>query len=129
MNALAAALAALLFSTTPRARPAAGPDLVDVRALVPSAVLDLRYATERNFTGQALYPAGAVIGSSGLVSGSANDLCDVNTMEDRGNPMTRFVQGCSAPDPSVPTNPAHRYHSLPVRLLLARMPAANLTHL
>jgi len=42
-------LAALL-----RAAPA--PDLVDVAALVPDAVLDLRYATARNVAGRALYP-------------------------------------------------------------------------
>jgi hypothetical protein len=44
---------------------------------------------------------GSVLGSSGQVSGSATDLCDANTLEDQGNPMTRFVQGCSAPDPQL----------------------------
>ncbi len=35
------------------------PDLVDVAAAIPDAVVDLRYATDRNVTGRALYPAGA----------------------------------------------------------------------
>lgn len=39
--------------------PRRGPQLVDVSLLLPEAVLDLRYASERNFTGSALYPAGA----------------------------------------------------------------------
>jgi len=33
-----------------------GPDLVDVSAVVPDAVLDLRYATPRNLAGRPLYP-------------------------------------------------------------------------
>lgn len=33
--------------------------LVDVRTVVPDAVIDLRYATTNNFTGVQLYPAGA----------------------------------------------------------------------
>ena len=33
--------------------------LVDVRTVVPDAVIDLRYATTNNFTGEQLYPAGA----------------------------------------------------------------------
>jgi D-alanyl-D-alanine dipeptidase len=41
---------------SPQAR-AAG--LVDVRTVVPDAVVDLRYATADNFTGVQLYPAGA----------------------------------------------------------------------
>lgn len=32
---------------------------VDVRSVVPDAVIDLRYATSANFVGVALYPAGA----------------------------------------------------------------------
>ena len=32
---------------------------VDVRSVVPSAVIDLRYATPNNFTGMTLYPADA----------------------------------------------------------------------
>jgi zinc D-Ala-D-Ala dipeptidase len=48
--ALAAALPTLL---------AAPPPLVDVSLSIPDAVQDLRYATDRNFTGRALYPSGA----------------------------------------------------------------------
>jgi D-alanyl-D-alanine dipeptidase len=33
--------------------------LVDAGAAIPDAVLDLRYATDRNVTGRVLYPAGA----------------------------------------------------------------------
>ena len=35
---------------------APGPDLVDVSAVIPDAVLDLRYATPRNIAGRPLYP-------------------------------------------------------------------------
>lgn len=31
-------------------------DLVDVTTVIPDAVLDIRYATEHNFTGKAVYP-------------------------------------------------------------------------
>jgi zinc D-Ala-D-Ala dipeptidase len=48
-----APLAALLVAAAPAA------DLVDVAARIPDAVLDLRYATPRNFLGRAVYPAGA----------------------------------------------------------------------
>ena len=41
------------------ARPAAEAGLVDVRSVVPDAVIDLRYATSDNFVGQRLYPPGA----------------------------------------------------------------------
>jgi D-alanyl-D-alanine dipeptidase len=41
----------------PRTAPAV--DLVDVAALVPDAVLDLRYATPHNFMGRAVYPGDA----------------------------------------------------------------------
>src|SRR6478752_7835479 len=33
--------------------------LVDVRTVVPDAVIDLRYATPNNFVGVPMYPAGA----------------------------------------------------------------------
>ena len=33
--------------------------LVDVRTVVPDAVIDLRYATPNNFVGEPMYPAGA----------------------------------------------------------------------
>jgi zinc D-Ala-D-Ala dipeptidase len=41
---------------SPEARSAG---FVDVRSVVPSAVIDLRYATPNNFTGAPLYPADA----------------------------------------------------------------------
>jgi zinc D-Ala-D-Ala dipeptidase len=40
-------------SAAPREKPG---DLVDVAALVPDAVIDMRYATPDNFTGKELYP-------------------------------------------------------------------------
>lgn len=52
----AVALLLLVAKGVPAARP---PTLVDVLALVPDAVLDLRYATSNNLTGHPLYPAGA----------------------------------------------------------------------
>jgi zinc D-Ala-D-Ala dipeptidase len=58
---VAAALVPLVLAAGARAaEPRAGPpDLVDVARVVPDAVLDLRYATEQNFVGEPLYPAGA----------------------------------------------------------------------
>src|ERR1700742_2349150 len=38
---------------TQRPNPA---DLVDVEKVIPGIVLDIRYATSNNFTGQVLYP-------------------------------------------------------------------------
>jgi zinc D-Ala-D-Ala dipeptidase len=38
---------------------AAAAGLIDVRTVVPDAVIDLRYATPNNFVGVPLYPAGA----------------------------------------------------------------------
>ncbi|HUS31753.1 MAG TPA: M15 family metallopeptidase, partial [Kofleriaceae bacterium] len=40
-------------SAAPREKPA---DFVDVPTLIPDAVLDIRYATDDNFTGKAVYP-------------------------------------------------------------------------
>src|SRR5437762_13149063 len=37
---------------------AANPQLVDIAMVDPSIVIDLRYATEHNVTGHALYPRG-----------------------------------------------------------------------
>jgi zinc D-Ala-D-Ala dipeptidase len=56
--ALAAAAVLPLLSAAPPAPPPAA-DVVDVAHAIPDALLDLRYATERNFVGRALYPAGA----------------------------------------------------------------------
>lgn len=48
------ALLVLIASAHPAV---AGPrDLVDVAALIPDAVIDMRYATSDNFTGAVLYP-------------------------------------------------------------------------
>ena len=44
---------------TAGAVPAADAGLVDVRSVVPDAVIDLRYATPDNFVGTQLYPTGA----------------------------------------------------------------------
>ncbi|MHC9294378.1 M15 family metallopeptidase [Mycobacterium sp. LTG2003] len=41
------------------AQPATAAGLVDVRTVVPDAVVDLRYATSDNFVGERLYPVGA----------------------------------------------------------------------
>ena len=49
-----AAITAVSCSTAPRQESAA--DLVDVQRVIPGIVLDIRYATTNNFTGQQLYP-------------------------------------------------------------------------
>ena len=68
-----AALLSLLVTVAPVAPAVAAPDpgvapvgpqaaaagFVDVRTIVPDAVVDLRYATANNFVGVPLYPAGA----------------------------------------------------------------------
>lgn len=51
--ALAVSLAASLTAVAP------SPPLVDVSAVIPDALVDLRYATDRNVTGHVLYPPGA----------------------------------------------------------------------
>jgi D-alanyl-D-alanine dipeptidase len=48
-------LIAIASSSVAHARPSPA-DLVDVTAVIPDAVLDLRYATKDNFTGATLYP-------------------------------------------------------------------------
>jgi len=54
---LSLALTAIL-SAAPAPPAAAAPvPLVDVSTIIPRAVLDIRYATADNFTGQVLYPA------------------------------------------------------------------------
>ncbi|OFB42725.1 D-alanyl-D-alanine dipeptidase [Mycolicibacterium sp. (ex Dasyatis americana)] len=54
------AIVAAVASAPPTfARPAAEAGLVDVRTVVPDAVVGLRYATPDNFVGRRLYPAGA----------------------------------------------------------------------
>lgn len=66
---LTAALVALMLAMAPPV--SAAPDVapvspqaraagfVDVRSVVPDAIIDLRYATSENFVGVALYPANA----------------------------------------------------------------------
>jgi zinc D-Ala-D-Ala dipeptidase len=44
------------LAPAPDAPPPRADDLVDVSAVIPDAVLDLRYATANNFTGAVLYP-------------------------------------------------------------------------
>jgi D-alanyl-D-alanine dipeptidase len=51
---LAAAALVPLLAAAPRS-----PDLVDVAQIVPDATIDLRYATDRNVFGRAVYPPGA----------------------------------------------------------------------
>lgn len=51
---LIAAVMLLIFSTA----RAANPELVDIATVDPTIVIDLRYATEHNVTGLALYPSG-----------------------------------------------------------------------
>ncbi|MGN6105273.1 MAG: M15 family metallopeptidase [Kofleriaceae bacterium] len=53
---LALAGAAHAESPAQPTRPPKDSDLVDVATAIPDAVLDLRYATEDNFTGAVLYP-------------------------------------------------------------------------
>ncbi|CDP88307.1 MULTISPECIES: M15 family metallopeptidase [Mycolicibacterium] len=55
----AAVVVPLVLAPASAARPAADAGLVDVRTVVPDAVIDLRYATADNFVGQRLYPPGA----------------------------------------------------------------------
>ncbi|OBB12127.1 D-alanyl-D-alanine dipeptidase [Mycolicibacterium setense] len=59
--ALTAAYLAASIGSPPvaSAKPAAEAGLVDVRTVIPDAVIDLRYATTDNFVGQRLYPPGA----------------------------------------------------------------------
>ena len=59
LGAALAVAGGLAWSPTASARPAADAGLVDVRSVLPDAVIDLRYATPDNFVGSQLYPAGA----------------------------------------------------------------------
>jgi zinc D-Ala-D-Ala dipeptidase len=67
-HTFAAAIAAIMLLMTPSTAAADVPPispqaeaagLVDVRSVVPDAVIDLRYATTNNFVGIPLYPADA----------------------------------------------------------------------
>ena len=46
-------------STAPPTISARSVGLVDIRTVVPDAIIDLRYATSNNFVGVPMYPAGA----------------------------------------------------------------------
>lgn len=59
LGALAAAAPVSAAPVPPVSPQAAAAGLVDVRSVVPDAVVDLRYATADNFVGVRLYPAGA----------------------------------------------------------------------
>jgi D-alanyl-D-alanine dipeptidase len=50
---------ALAAAPTGRGPARATPALADATAAIPDSVLDLRYATERNILGRAVYPRGA----------------------------------------------------------------------
>ncbi|KHO20850.1 D-alanyl-D-alanine dipeptidase [Mycolicibacterium setense] len=52
-------LPGMVWPAAASAKPAAEAGLVDVRTVIPDAVIDLRYATTDNFVGQRLYPSGA----------------------------------------------------------------------
>lgn len=54
---LALVLVRGLLGPTPDARADRPDDLVDVAPAIPDAVMDLRYATANNITGEVLYPA------------------------------------------------------------------------
>lgn len=56
MNRLVIALTLLLGALAGCSTPQHGHELVDVQKLVPGIMLDIRYATTNNFTGQKLYP-------------------------------------------------------------------------
>ncbi|MGV0852199.1 M15 family metallopeptidase [Mycolicibacterium phlei] len=51
-------LGAILVAA-PQPSAAAETELVDVRTVVPDAIIDLRYATTNNFVGEAMYPPDA----------------------------------------------------------------------
>jgi zinc D-Ala-D-Ala dipeptidase len=57
--ALLAATCMVHVAPEAHSEPAADVGLIDVRTVVPEAVIDLRYATPNNFVGEALYPPGA----------------------------------------------------------------------
>ena len=63
MRALSAGLVALAVAVAPTARAepvtAEQAGFVDVRSVIPDAVIDLRYATADNFVGKPLYPPDA----------------------------------------------------------------------
>ncbi|MBS1121168.1 MAG: vanX [Deltaproteobacteria bacterium] len=54
--ALVIAVSGLARADEPVAQPVRDDDLIDVSLAIPDAVIDLRYATKDNFTGEAMYP-------------------------------------------------------------------------
>jgi hypothetical protein len=44
---------------------------------------------------------GDVLFESGLLDSNTADLCDADTLDDRGNPMLPYVQGCASSDPQL----------------------------
>lgn len=58
VRVLAMACVGMAIAHAEPVRPTSPADLVDVSAVIPDAVIDLRYATADNFTGAVLYPAG-----------------------------------------------------------------------
>src|SRR2546428_12214076 len=51
-------VALILFLSIFAQKLSANPDLVDIKTVAPSIVVELRYATPHNVTGRALYPPG-----------------------------------------------------------------------
>lgn len=50
------ALLLLLIASAPAVAAPKGSDLVELSTVIPDAVIDMRYATKDNFTGEVLYP-------------------------------------------------------------------------
>lgn len=88
------------------ATPADAAGLVDVRTIIPDAVVDLRYATADNFVGRPLYPADArcLVHESlaaGLATAAARLRPDVLVFWDCYRPHTVQTQMFDAvPDPA-----------------------------
>ncbi|WP_422750039.1 M15 family metallopeptidase [Mycobacterium sp. WMMD1722] len=97
---------AVLAPGVAAASPAAQAGLVDVRTVVPDAIVDLRYATADNFVGRPLYPAGApcLVHESlaaGLATAAAHLRPDVLVFWDCYRPHDVQVEMFAAvPDPA-----------------------------
>lgn len=59
MSSVTAPVAAITTRVPPVSAAARQAGLVDIRSIVPDAIVDLRYATRHNFTGVRLYPRDA----------------------------------------------------------------------
>ena len=103
---------------SPVSEEARAADLVDVRTVVPDAVIDLRYATSNNFVGVPMYPAGArclVHGSmaAGLAAAAEALRPDVLTFWDCYRPhdvQVRMFEAVSDPDWVARPGPYSRSH-------------------